>query len=119
MRRHLFAALFTSAMILVGGVNFCYAESASDYMGLTPEQTMQLMQQNRQSDAEMYRAYGEIMREKERNPWAGCMFLGNMVGKDVDEVQALARKSGASHVQWGTITTTSASLAAYRCPPGL
>ena len=112
------ALIFTIIAVNVFSVMPAFAIDPSSVMGLSPDQVQQLIQNEQSSDRLML----EMIREKNRqeqyrqqNPFAGCLSLGEVKGKDIEEAKALGRKLGGTNIQY--LETTSAYVRAniYKC----
>jgi hypothetical protein len=102
--------------ILLDGSSASYAVDPYDVTGMTPEQVQQVIQNERQINMYYDQILVEELKRRRDNPFWNCQFVANVVGKDPDEAKKIAVKLGATNIQWGVVSTTSASGTAYKCP---
>jgi hypothetical protein len=92
---------------------------ATDTLGLTPEQTQEVIRNQRYYDELTLQVVKEKLRqdrERNQNPYIDCTLLGSVKGYDMEEAKSLARKMGANSIRWIKVTSNSASGQAYKCP---
>jgi len=130
MNRTMAAVTVMVVTAAVGLAAPALAVDASDYMGLSPEQMQQVIQNNLASDRLML----EIIRERNRHmeaearrqqesinqgqsQFAGCVSLGQVSGKTVEEAIGLGQRLGGDTIYYLENTPTFVRGNIYRCRP--
>lgn len=111
-----YALIALSISVFLGFGKPSFALDPDDEMGLTPDQLQQL--RNTQDNATIQRDkdLAEELKRRRDHPYWNCVFLGNIIGKDMYEAKSISIKLGATNIQWTNVTNYSASGNAYRCP---
>lgn len=54
--------------------------------------------------------------QRQQNPYAGCLMVGEVSGKDIEETKNLAQQLGANAVLFTLVTSKYVNAKAYACP---
>ncbi|BCG46221.1 hypothetical protein GEOBRER4_n1007 [Citrifermentans bremense] len=128
MRKHILPVTVALLTVAVGVKAF--ALGPSDYMGLTPQQMQSVIDSQRAYDEMNLRAVIELKRQEQeaisernrqieyqqRNPFANCTAMGEVRGKDFEEMKALGVKMGATNYQLIETTASYVRANIYSCP---
>jgi hypothetical protein len=95
-----------------------FAIDPSAVMGLTPDQVQQQIQNEQESNRLMLELIKERNRQQQytdQNPYAGCLSLGEVRGKDIEEAKALGRQLGGTNIQYVKTTSSYVRAKIYKC----
>lgn len=116
MNRYL---MFVSVFIVMSTLCIsCYAIDPDALRGLNPDEMQQVIQNEQASDRLMYQMLLEKNRQDQyraQNPFAGCLSMGEVTGKNIEEAKSLARQLGATNIQYLQTTATFVRAMAYKC----
>lgn len=117
--------MLVSVIAMLSGVwaDQAHSMGAGDYMGLSPEQVQGIFDNQRAYDEMNLRAILELRRQQEeearyrsQNPFAGCLSLGEVKGKSVEEAISLGKKIGGTNIQYVETTSDYVRANIYKCP---
>lgn len=93
--------------------------TSGDMIGLTPEAYDQIRQNQMQQElinAQIQYQQQQMELQRQQNPFIGCVMVGEVSGKDIEEAKTLAQKLGANAIQFTLVTSTYANAKAFACP---
>lgn len=123
-------ALLKVALLIIVSVLVVCAGAVQSFAGppvfdsgtsfaITPEMYNQIQQNQMQQElinSQIQYQQQQMELQRQQNPFMGCVMVGEVSGKDIDEAKGLAQKMGANAIQFTLVTSNFANAKAFACP---